>query len=235
MTVMAKIDDEHRFNRQVNYTVIRELWKYIHKCVGNEVDAKKDFYSTLDIKRNMYTFLVNGNKSNTPIIAEKMEPVLTETGLPMDVFRGNIIIRIQGLNEIDWLEYLEALYNVQYPELKQKFAYELQQERHLNGSTVSAIIPEFKSLLKSKFKNGYSSYGVEADFYKLYYFIDRGEKSNITIEKAPIVNCMRELEKLSSKEWEKLSDEELKYCIKIISKQAYIAKTTINYRYISKF
>lgn len=211
---MAVITPEVRLKRQINYTIIRKLWKYIKSCVQSD-NPKDDLYSVLPFTRNIYTHLVNGNEDNTPTISKTRKAKLLETGLPIEVFTGEKQIELDGITLEQWKEYFKYRYT-----MMNNGADKYKRDGVMNDLN-KKLNHQFETIRK---------YPYESDIFKLYYFIETGEKLKGDHNKLMISNCLNELSKFSINQWELLETQELEKCKKLIEEQLHTIKTLYDYR-----
>lgn len=216
---MATITDEERLTRQINYTIIRRLWRYIKGCVESK-NAKDNLYSVLPFTRNTYTLLVSANKYNTPTISKAREAELLETGLPIEVFTGEKQIELDKITSEQWKEYFKFRYTT--------------VSNVTDKNNRDRIMNDLNRELNHQFEIIKRKYSYESDIFKLYYFIETGEKFKGNYNKLMINNCLNEFSKFTINQWELLETQELKKYKETIEKQLHIIKTLYDYRELKK-
>ena len=103
-----EISDQVRFNRQVNYTIIKSLWKYMHPKSMIE-----EFYKELNITRNYVSRIVTGNRYNTPDLTRKWQSKTKDgtglyvLGLDKSYMVGEEMILLDRVNVSEWKDYIK--------------------------------------------------------------------------------------------------------------------------------
>jgi len=208
-------DPRYVLNRQINYTIIRKLWKYIKGSVESE-NPRDDLYSVFPFKRNAYTFLVSGNTYQTPRINKTRRIILENTGVSIEVFTGEVDLALTSIPRDKWALYFKCRYP--YGEL----------EKHLLECR-DDIIREVNSNLLNEFQS-IKAYSHDSDIFKLYYYIYNGKKYDGDESKYILLDCLGVFSKLTFHQWDLLDDTQLEKCEEIIEKQYRMVKTLHAYK-----
>lgn len=89
------------FNRQVNYTIFRLLWK-----LRTDGKTMEDFYSEIHIDRNRYRSIVR-NETRTPRLGKEAIELCLKSGVPQEIFRGDAKFYIKEISNEEWTKYFE--------------------------------------------------------------------------------------------------------------------------------
>lgn len=207
-------DAQHILNRQINYTIIRRLWKYIKGTVDSNY-PQDNLYNVLPFTRNAYTLLVTGSTYQTPNINKTRKRKLEETGVSLEVFTGDVVLTLTSITREEWALYFKYKYpddNFQYKESAKDDAL-----RELNNR----LLNEFKSI---------KTYQHDSDIFKLHYYICNGKKYDGDEARYVLKDCMELFAGLSFDQWNLLNDTQLEKCEEIIEQQLKMVKTLHAYK-----
>jgi len=221
-------DPTHVLNRQINYTIIRKLWKYIKGSVESE-NQKDNLYTVFPFTRNAYTLLVSGNTYQTPKINKTRRRKLEETGVSVAVFTGEVMLTLTSITRDEWDIYFKCRYPD--PESKDSNTDSKQKYKSYNKDDTlremnNRLLNEFKSIKK---------YQHDSDIFKLYYYICNGIKYDGDESKYILLDCLEVFSTLTFNQWDLLDATQLKTCETFIEKQLKMVKTLHAYKEYKKF
>lgn len=207
-------DAQHIFNRQINYTIIRRLWKFIKGSVES-IHPQDNLYDVLPFTRNAYTLLVTGSTYQTPNINQTRKRKLEETGVSIEVFTGDVVLTLTSITREEWALYFKYRYpdgNFQFEEFQKNDAL-----RNMN----TRLLSEFQSIQK---------YQHDSDIFKLYYYICNGKKYDGDEARYVLEDCIDIFSRLSFEQWDLLNEIQLEKYEEIIEKQLNMVKTLHSYK-----
>lgn len=207
-------DSKHVLNRQINYTIIRRLWKYIKGSVESD-DPRDNLYSVFPFTRNSYTLLVSGNIDQIPKINKTRRRKLEETGVSIDVFTGDIELTLSNIKTSDWENYFKHRYPDEYSNHST-----LDRDDTLRKMNYK-LINEFKTIRK---------YSHDSNFFKLYYFISNGKKYDGDEARYVIRDCMEAFSKITFDQWNLFTADQLGEWNNAIEQQLDMVKTLRSYK-----
>ena len=215
----VKISSQERFNRQVNYTIIKSLWKYMHPQ-----DKIEELYQELNITRNYMSRIVTGNTYNTPDLNRKWQSRTNDgaglyvLGLPKPYMLGEEMIPISGLEVSDW----QSFFRYRYKEPKKVEGFSVKQNFN------KKLYKEFATL-----RAGGPRVTSNEPIDLLYYYVVMGhanlEQDRTDLEIKELVQAMGQVK---PRHWKVCEDSLLRKSILELESQLKMARAVFEYREI---
>ncbi len=215
----VKISSQERFNRQVNYTIIKSLWKYMHPQ-----DKIEELYQELNITRNYMSRIVTGNTYNTPDLNRKWQSRTNDgaglyvLGLPKPYMLGEEMIPISGLEVSDW----QSFFRYRYKEPKKVEGFSVKQ--NFNKKLYKAF-----ATLRAGGPRVTSNEPIDL----LYYYVVMGhanlEQDRTDLEIKELVQAMGQVK---PRHWKECEDSLLRKSILELESQLKMARAVFEYREI---
>lgn len=123
MEEQALTEEYILLNRQINFLVMREMWRVIRKRLKKTGESEKDIYTALRITRTRYTRAIDGE----PIRFSDSElyQLMKTTGLRREIFEGKDCFKFSKITRRDWRELFELRrVNITKFKLKEKELYQ---------------------------------------------------------------------------------------------------------------
>ncbi|HBI62813.1 MAG TPA: hypothetical protein DDY31_16670 [Lachnospiraceae bacterium] len=213
----VKISSQERFNRQVNYTIIKSLWKYMRPK-----DKIEELYQELNITRNYMSTIVTGNTYNTPDLNRKWQSRTNDgvglhvLGLPKPYMLGEEMISINGLELSDW----QNFFKYRYDEPKKADGFYIRQDFYKKLHRAFAAL-----------RAGGPRVTSNEPIDLLYYYIVTKhanlEQDRTDLEIKELVQAM---DQIKARHWKECKDSLLKKSIEELERQLKMARAVFEYK-----
>lgn len=91
--------ERQRFNRQINYLVMRKMWQTIrHRA--KKGSHGQTIYDVFHLSRERYTRIIRGQ--NIRLSENELRRLVAETGVRKEIFEGKDHFRFEAITEKDW-------------------------------------------------------------------------------------------------------------------------------------
>lgn len=198
---------------QINFYIIRRLWKYHNNRVN-------DLYKLLPLGKSSYTAIIL--KTYTSKCAHKELPSVT--GLGADIFLGKKMIEIIGVTCDDWVEYTKQRYEVLD---SAETITDIQKVRR------SQFMSDFDIKITQEFNN-ITNYDVQSNLYRLNHFAKYQVKLSDNIEYVKMDKCMEFLNSIEVRDWKLFDLDILEEHEKILVRQLEVVSTIVKYKNLTK-
>ncbi len=235
-------EDSKKFNRQINFYIMRYMWQVIR---GRSPSGKNaTIYAELDTSRGRYTRIVDGE--NIRISKNELDTWVKKTGLPGGVFTGDIRIEcVQYVTERkqvvpktvtpqEWNE----LFSLRK---KRKKAYDYKETTNKTDDEDVKISEE----AHSKAKNAYADKEKELqlrlrcakrldtdhkEFSKLCYWLKHLEAAPAKLQDEDVRTVTKALKSLTFRKLDDCELGPLEILMKALQEKAKLAKTIFDYK-----
>lgn len=209
--------------KQVNYYLLRELWKYVKGYVGTDKDEEwVGFYSTIGIRRNTYTAYVTGDIINQLTDLNKKKSKLENTGISFEVFTGEKLIELStSIEKNVSLEEWEQFFGDE-DTVKKLSNTERKKYNNLRKQVLQRIEDAFACL----------SIGLpyDTELYRAFYYFKMKIPFNIKDSSGKILEVIGVLEHVKDRDWKYASDDVLISAIEYMKKNIETALIVKQYR-----
>lgn len=214
-----EIPDNELVNRQINYTIIKNLW-----LLRNNEDGSRmaDFYDYIQIDRNKYRSIITKDKGRTPRLGEVAKDLEIVSGVPEEIYTGKKAFNVKGFIREQWEKYFEDMDSSLHAKDKQK-----QEEAKKNCKV-------FERQLRRKLQDVPLSRTIDTRLYCAYVYFVEGKKANVSDESVRMRRVLNDLKSMSFDNLERLRSAELFEYIKELEKQVEMATTIYNYKKFQK-
>ena len=206
--------EAERFNRQINFLVMREMWQAIRKRAKRH--SGNTIYKAFDMSRTQYNAAIDGG--NIRLSEEKIKYLVTETGVRREIFEGKDCFKFKKIERAEW----------------QKL-FELKGKRDENENKVarSEWEPEQKRIL-SKINADDVDEVNNPDFYQFAVYLKAGKEVGDTAAERKIKNGIKLLSDIKLSDCENCQFATLQDFVEILNRQVDIAGTVLRYSELKK-
>lgn len=215
----VKITSQERFYRQVNYTIIKSLWKYVHP--QNKIE---ELYQKLNVTRNYMSRIVTGNTYNTPDLNRKWQSRTNDgaglyvLGLPKPYMLGEEMITIDGVKQSDWEEFIKNKYEkVGGTKDEREIArYKFYKKLHMSFDSLRA--------------GGVRQTSDRAIDILYYYMVNGHAKSEQDTKDLQIKELLQAMKQVRAHHWKSCEDSLLEESIENLKNQLNMARAVSDYK-----
>lgn len=209
---------DHIKNKQVNYTIIKELWK-----LRAPKSTMREFYETIDIGRERYRRILNGDTYSIPRLATTSDNLNRDTGVDVNIFTGHTMLCVNGISRDDWEEYFGNIGLLREGLLSDK-----------DKRSITNDIMRFYDMLRSKLNDVPMTDNVDFELYKLYTYFVRDYKFEGEKTDAILIRVIRTMEQLNINRLEKISEKTLAKYLELLETQYKMVSVLNAYREYKK-
>lgn len=211
--------------KQVNYYLLRELWKYVKGYVGTDKDEEwVGFYSTIGIRRNTYTAYVIGDTVNQLVDLNKKKDKLENTGISFGVFTGAKLVELSTSIEknVSLEEWGQFFLDKETVESLKEYPKEMKKYIKIRKQVQQKIEDAFASL----------SIGLpyDTELYRAFYYFKMKIPFNIKDSSGKILEVIGVQEHVKDRDWKYASDDVLISAIEYMKKNIETALIVKQYR-----
>ena len=192
--VKEKLPQEILFNRQVNYIIIEKMWEYMNK--GKD---KQELYNLLDLNKNVYSRIRKADNYNCVNLEKRWEnknSKLRNIGLSKEIMTGQNQIKVDGIKEEDWENYLKYRYG----------------DKGMDNYRTSAM-QQVNKKLKEAFARLQADKKDKRDIGKLFYYFKYGRAVTLDVQDVEMIDLRDSLNHVSL--------ENMKECDRALQKEVY--------------
>lgn len=238
------ITPEIRFNRQINYTVIRKLWDAIKGGFGNKLlrcypDDKDSFANMFELSISKLNQLTSGYigkigmKSYSDSIAQK-------SGISREILYGTRPYMLPDISLEEWKNYFDR--KEKYLLIKHKYSADMQKYKQAgHDEDVTAPItkrPQKPSELSKFEKKIYGTLKVydrekdvaQSDLFYTHYYIEVGESYYKQSSASKIIRLSNGLKDVTIADLEAAKLGDIKSYYNSLTAQQLMVKTILAYR-----
>lgn len=202
--------DEELTIRQINYTIIKMLWR-----LREDRASMERFYELVNISRNRYSSIVTKDQSRTPKLKKVADDLSQKSKVAEKYYLGKKMFYIIDVPYKEWEKYFDGVYG-----------------EHRNNVNTKRQCEDFRKQIQNKLKE-VQNLGMDYpdfDLYKAYcYYVNDKAIEDTDIE-IKINRIEKEFNKIQFADLEKLDIELLNEHIKLLQRQLDMARTLHQYR-----
>lgn len=103
---MALSVEDTKFNRQINFLVMREVWKIIRGRAKKYMNVNRTIYETFGIGRERYTRAIDTGRIR--LTKKELDWLVSLTGIEKEIFTGEKRFQFSGITLDDWRALFEC-------------------------------------------------------------------------------------------------------------------------------
>lgn len=213
----VKITSQERFCRQVNYTIIKSLWKYMHP--QNKIE---ELYQKLNVTRNYMSRIVTGNTYNTPDLNRKWQSRTNDgvglhvLGLSKPYMLGEKMITIDGVELSDWQKFIKHKYEESKGITNANIRSDFYKKLHISFGSLRA--------------GGVRQTSDRAIDILYYYMVNGHAKSEQDTKDLQIKELLQAMKQVRAHHWKSCEDSLLEESIENLKNQLNMARAVSDYK-----
>lgn len=110
-------DDEKKFNRQINFLVMRTMWQELRGRAKKGSEGQT-IYAAFHMSRERYTRIIRGEPVR--FSKEELKRLMVETGVRSEIFEGKDCFHFEAISHKDW----KKLFDLRDVDIKKAKVYE---------------------------------------------------------------------------------------------------------------
>lgn len=201
-------------NRQINYTIMKHLWRMREDKAAN----MPAFFEYIYMDKNKFGSIVRKDPFRKPELGKTAEILSKESGVPADIFTGKAVFTVNGLIRSQWEEYFKNVDNSLHTE-------DLEEKAEAKNNC-----KRFERLLRKMLLHIPIDRSVDINLYNAYVYLFEGRKTDGSDKSVKVNRLIKDLEGMSFAYMNDLTSEELIEYEKELQKQLEMVMAINNYR-----
>lgn len=124
--------ERQKFNRQINFLVMRTMWQEL-RGRAKKGSAGQTIYTAFHMSRERYTRIIRGEPVR--FSKEELKRLMVETGVRSEIFEGKDCFHFEAISHKDW----KRLFDLRIEDIKKAKDYEKNLYRQMVASDVDLL------------------------------------------------------------------------------------------------
>lgn len=201
-------------NRQINYTIMKNLWRLREGKAAN----MPAFFEYIYMDKNKFGSIVKNDPFRKPELGGTAKILSKESGVPADIFTGKAVFTVNGFTRSHW----EAYFKNVNDSLHSK---DLEEKAEAKNTC-----KEFEKLLRKKLLHVPIDRSADINLYNAYVYLVEGRKTGGSDKSVKVSRLINDLKGMSFAYMNDLTSEELIEYEKELQKQLEMVMAINNYK-----